>query len=81
MSACPILSATKLDPVECIQKRCQWWYEAPDGGDCAVRRGARYVEHLMAEVPGKLDDLRLQPQRERVTRPRPARMVRTPRKP
>jgi hypothetical protein len=48
----------KLEKVKCIGKECQWWYEAPDGGDCAVKRGARYVEHLMAEVPGKLDELR-----------------------
>ena len=72
MNICPILSVMKIEREECIGKKCQWWYEAPDGGDCAVKRGARYVEHLMAEVPGKLDQLnteverlRLQPQRER----------------
>lgn len=75
MSICPILSVMKLEKVKCIGKECQWWYEASDGGDCAVKRGARYVEHLMAEVPGKLDDmkagledLRLQPERDRQAR-------------
>jgi hypothetical protein len=61
---------------ECVQKRYQWWYEAPRD-DCAVSRGAKFVEYIMAELPARLDavvqgieDLRLQPQRRKQAMPK-----------
>jgi hypothetical protein len=54
MSICPVLS--KDEEVECLGKRCAWWYDSLLEA-CSVRRLAGFVDELQAHVPPKLNDV------------------------
>ncbi len=54
MSICPVLSKDK--EVECMEKRCAWWYDSLLGA-CSVKRLAGFVDELQSHISPKLNDV------------------------